>query len=90
MNHKYSTGVLMFMGFIFFISIAGALLTSSDLDEVCDMDNHTLFRWNSTWMCGSLAGLQINYTNYTYITTNSTDFWDDLDKPSDINTIDLN
>lgn len=71
MNHKISTyaiiGIMLITLLTFVVS-----LESGDIDEVCNMDNSTLYRYNGTWVCGSLSDVIINYTinNITILTQN--------------------
>jgi len=61
MKHELSTYSLLIicviMGSVFVIGVA-----SDDIDEICNRDNHTLYRWNGEWICGSLNDITVNYT----------------------------
>jgi len=88
MNHKYSTYAIVLILFICAIGFSLAFLESSDLDEVCDVDNSIFFRINGSWGCGNLTDTEINVTinNITNLYTNwsvHSDYWDDLNTPYD-------
>jgi len=92
-KHRFSTYFLIALLIMFvFVGIASAL-HSEDLDDICDGDNMSLFRWNGTWQClNFLDGVEINFTsnNITYVFTNfsyhanSSMYWDDYNQPIDI------
>lgn len=53
-------------------------IASEDIDEVCDSDNMTLFRYNGEWQCGSLENvIWTNIINETYIYNNYTSIAND-------------
>lgn len=89
MNHKYSTYAIVFILFIFGIGIAMGFLESSDLDDVCSVDNSIFYRSSGTWACGNLTDMTVNVTvnNITNLMTNwsiHSNYWDNLDTPYDI------
>lgn len=88
-KHRYSTYSLYFI--LFFVCILSFVdaLDSYEVDELCNVNNSFLFRYNDTWQCGNISDVVINYTvnNITNLYTNwsiHSDFWDLLDSPSDL------
>ena len=91
MNHKYSTYTLVSLFFLLLIGFTFSL-DSSDLDELCNLNNHTLMRINGTWICASLNNTLITqvtnnitnvFNNYSLF-ANSSDLWDDWDTDSEM------
>lgn len=73
MKHKYSTYlIVIILGIALFGTVVGNL-QSGDIDEVCNQDNSTLFRWLGEWKCANLMDASFNltvnnvtiYNNYT-------------------------
>ena len=88
MDHKYSSYTIFFFLFILFTGFVFSL-DSSDVDELCAVNNSILFRYNDTWTCASLNDTVINYTINEIINVfnNWSDYaghWDDHDTPGDI------
>ena len=82
-RHKIHPSTVVLLGFmvIFSLIFISALLTSDDIDEVCDSENTILFRNDTTWDCmtvvyGELSGedlvqalpVQSTYYNVTNLT----------------------
>lgn len=68
MNHKYSTYTVLVLlasaGIMFVMSI-----DSSDIDEVCDINERVLYRSNGEWQCAQITSLSgtggnLSYNNY--------------------------
>ena len=68
-------------------------IDSADLDNVCDTDNSTLFRWAGIWGCGEFNMSDFVVTiineNHTYIEINKSRYWGNLETPADITTEDI-
>ena len=57
-------------------------IDSADLDNVCDINNSTLFRWAGIWGCGEFNMSDFVVTiiseNHTYIEINSSTYWNNV------------
>ncbi|HTZ41744.1 MAG TPA: hypothetical protein VMC07_00865 [Candidatus Omnitrophota bacterium] len=71
MNHKYSTIFLITLMVLGIIALVSSL-ESADIDEICNHDNMTLYRYSGTWGCGNLSELGGGNTANYYNITNQT------------------
>ena len=92
-NRRHKASLFLLLGLLclfIFVGISAAL-TSEDMDDVCDLDDHILIRSNGTWHCAFFENDSISFNitvnNITYIYTEWSNFsnhWDLLDTPIDI------